>query len=161
MFRRVAVRPGKQRLISRHVNVRKQVQAYSTAKAKPDPRAIEALARQLNNAPPDFTPFQPNDFPQPLVDDEEEVMDRTQKVINPSSFGEFDIMGSSASQVMVTGYNENCFEIQNTCVYGSVFVYSGGFLCWRAKHVTDITIESLSIVLLVSPSISMFDFRIH
>lgn len=50
------------------------------------------------------------------------------------------------------------FNVGTVAVFGSVVVFNDAFFIWRVKDVNEITIESLSIFEIYSPSICMFIF---
>lgn len=84
-----------------------------------------------------------------------EEFDRSNKVIleKLNDVGSLDILPGHEN--LINGFNAKYFNVGTVAVFGSVVVFNDAFFIWRVKDVHEITIESLSIFEIYSPSISL------
>jgi len=81
-----------------------------------------------------------------------EEFDRSRKVIQIDM--DNDLLGGIMPN-SIHGFNDNAFLINDVCLYGSMIVFSNCYFLWRARTISDITIESLRIVELHYPTPSL------
>ncbi len=60
-----------------------------------------------------------------------------------------------APRLQVRGYGNDCFQVNETLVHGSVILLPTTFLMWKVNSVEDITIENLSIFQFVYPRLEV------
>jgi len=58
-------------------------------------------------------------------------------------------------RMSVRGYGEDCFQVNETHVHGSVVILPHSFFIWEAKTFEDITKESLSLFTMLHPTIEV------
>eukprot|EP01127_Copromyxa_protea_P001978 TRINITY_DN11879_c0_g1_i1.p1 TRINITY_DN11879_c0_g1~~TRINITY_DN11879_c0_g1_i1.p1 ORF type:complete len:232 (-),score=57.34 TRINITY_DN11879_c0_g1_i1:11-706(-) len=82
---------------------------------------------------------------------QEEEMDRTNKVINPSTSNPNDMDLLGVKDNLINGYKGSFFHVGKVALYGSIFVFEDVFFLWRISHVKELTVSSLEILRTYNP----------